>query len=54
MYSLIVDGVDSSANGNFENFSDALWWYDYVIERGASNVVLWRNQELIKFFVRGE
>jgi hypothetical protein len=52
MYSLIIDGVDKSANGNFDNLDDALWWYNYARNNGANSAALWYDQMLIKFFVK--
>jgi hypothetical protein len=54
MYTLIIDGMDKSANRDFENFNDVLWWYNYALNNGASSAALWRDQVLIKFFIRGE
>jgi hypothetical protein len=52
MYKLIVDGVDESANGTFNKFEDALWWYNYSVRNGASSVALWCDLVLIKFFIK--
>jgi hypothetical protein len=54
MYRLIVDGLETSAKGTFDNLKDALWWYNYVKSNGANSAALWCNQILIQFFTRGE
>jgi TPR repeat protein len=52
MYSLIIDGEDKSAQGNFNSLDDALWWYNYAAESGASSAVLWCGTAIIQYFIK--
>jgi hypothetical protein len=52
MYRLIIDGTTKSANGTFENFNDALWWYNYALQKGASSAALWQGEDLITYFIK--
>jgi hypothetical protein len=54
MYRLIIDGATESAKGTFENFDDALYWYNYALQNNANSAALWCDLMLIKFFVRGD
>ena len=53
MYRLIIDGKSKSAKGTFENFDDALYWFEYA-QIHANSAELWCDQVLIKFFVKGD